>query len=267
MSKAPKFSNAYLSYSNTPNTSAKNESIQSLDVGVSYRSNLLNLTATYYQNLWEDKSLTIYSAPDIYNITGLSASHSGIELEADIRPLKLLSLDAALSFGNWVWGEDVDASFSSDYDRTNTVDVQLYTDGLKVGFQPQTQMAFGLNLFPLNGLTLNASFQLNDNFYAGCDPADRVLDTDDTQELQDAISSHKDVFKLPSYNMMDLHLSYKLKLMGTDLILGAHVLNALDTEYISYGQDQGFEDDGSNSAPKVFYGSGRQLRMSFKVNI
>ena len=55
--------------------------------------------------------------------------------------------------------------------------------------------------------------------------------------------------------------------MGTDLILGAHVLNALDTEYISYGQDQGFEDDGSNSAPKVFYGSGRQLRMSFKVNI
>ena len=275
MSKAPKFSNAYLSYSNTPNTSAKNESIQSLDVGVSYRSNLLDLTATYYQNLWEDKSLTIYSAPDIYNITGLSASHSGFELEADIRPLKLLSLDAALSFGNWVWGEDVDADFSSDYDRTNTVNVQLYTDGLKVGFQPQTQMAFGLNLFPVNGLTLNASFQMNDNFYAGFDPSERIVDTSVDEDgeynqplaVQEAISNHKDVFKLPSYNMMDLHLSYKFKLMGTDLILGAHVLNALDTEYISYGQDQGFEDDGSNSAPKVFYGSGRQLRMSFKVNI
>ena len=55
--------------------------------------------------------------------------------------------------------------------------------------------------------------------------------------------------------------------MGTDLVLGAHVLNALDTEYVSYAEDQGFEDDGSNSAPKVFYGSGRQIRMSFKVSL
>ena len=45
------------------------------------------------------------------------------------------------------------------------------------------------------------------------------------------------------------------------------VLNALDTEYVSYAEDQGFEDDGSNSAPKVFYGSGRQIRMSLKVSL
>ena len=267
MSKAPKFSNAYLSYSNTPNTGAKNESISSMDVGVSYRSDMLDVTTTYYNNTWEDKALTLYSAPDIYNITGLSANHSGIEVEADVRPMDLLSVDAALSFGNWAWGENVDAVFSSDYDRTNTTEVKLYTDGLKVGFQPQTQMAFGLNLFPVEGLTVNATFQMNDNFYAGFDPADRVLDTDDTQELQDAVTSVKDVVQLDAYNMMDLHLSYKMNLMGTDLVLGAHVLNALDTEYVTYAEDQGFEDDGSNSAPKVFYGSGRQIRMSFKVSL
>ena len=267
MSKAPKFSNAYLSYSNTPNTGAKNESISSMDVGISYRSDMLDVTTTYYNNTWEDKALTLYSAPDIYNITGLSANHSGIEVEADVRPMDLLSVDAALSFGNWAWGENVDAVFSSDYDRTNTTEVKLYTDGLKVGFQPQTQMAFGLNLFPVEGLTVNATFQMNDNFYAGFDPADRVLDTDDTQELQDAVTSVKDVVQLDAYNMMDLHLSYKMNLMGTDLVLGAHVLNALDTEYVTYAEDQGFEDDGSNSAPKVFYGSGRQIRMSFKVSL
>ena len=33
MSKAPKFSNAYLAYSNVPNTGAKNENITSMDVG------------------------------------------------------------------------------------------------------------------------------------------------------------------------------------------------------------------------------------------
>ena len=66
MSKAPKFSNAYLSYSNTPNTGAKNESITSMDVGVSYRSDLFDVTTTYYSNTWEDKSLTLYSACLLY---------------------------------------------------------------------------------------------------------------------------------------------------------------------------------------------------------
>ena len=267
MSKAPKFSNAYLSYSNTPNTGAKNESITSMDVGVSYRSDLFDVTTTYYNNTWEDKSLTLYSAPDIYNITGLSANHSGVEVEADVRPMDMLSVDAALSFGNWTWAENVDAEFFSDYDRQNSTRVTLYTDGLKVGFQPQTQMAFGLNLMPMNGLRINTTFQMNDEFYAGFDPADRVLDTDDPQALQDAVTSVTDVVKLDAFNLMDLHLSYKMNLMGTDLVLGAHVLNALDAEYVSYAEDQGFEDDGSNSAPKVFYGSGRQIRMSFKVSL
>ena len=247
-----------------------------MDVGVSFRSKMLDVTTTYYNNTWEDKAFTRYSAPDIYNISGLSANHSGIEVEADVRPMDLLSVDAALSFGNWAWGEDVAADVSSDYDRTNVTRVDLFTDGLKVGFQPQTQMAFGLNLFPIPGLTVNATFQMNDDFYAGFDPADRIVDTsvdEDTGEpempipVQNAISSHKDVAKLDGYSMMDLHLSYKMNLMGTDFVLGAHVLNALDTEYVTYAEDQGFEDDGSNSAPKVFYGSGRQIRMSFKVSL
>ena len=70
-----------------------------------------------------------------------------------LRPMDLLSIDAALSFGNWSWGENVDGTFSSDYDRTNDTTVMLlYTDGLKVGYQPQTQMSFGLNVFPMPGL-------------------------------------------------------------------------------------------------------------------
>ena len=255
MSKAPKFSNAYLAYNNPPNTGAKNESITSMDVGVSYRSNLFDVTTTYYMNTWKDKSIVLYDAPDIYNITGLSADHSGIEIEADVRPMNLLSLDASLSFGNWTWGENVDAVFSSDYDRTNTAEVKLYTDGLKVGFQPQTQMFFGLNVFPMDGLTVNTSMRYNDNFYAGFSPSER-----DTE-------GQGDVYKLPSFSLVDVHLSFKLKLMGTACVLGAHVLNALDTEYITYGEDQGFEEDGSNSLPKVFYGSGRQIRMSLKVDI
>ena len=68
---------------------------------------MFDVTTTYYNNTWEDKAFTRYSAPDIYNISGLSANHSGIEIEADVRPMDLLSLDAAFSFGNWAWGEDV----------------------------------------------------------------------------------------------------------------------------------------------------------------
>ena len=54
-------------------------------LGVTYRSDLVDVTTTYYMNTWEDKSIVIYDAPDIYNITGLSANHSGIEVEADVK--------------------------------------------------------------------------------------------------------------------------------------------------------------------------------------
>ena len=257
MEKAPKFSNAYLAYSNVPNTGAKNEKITSMDIGASYRSPLIDVSATYYMNTWKDKAIVIYDAPDIYNIPGLSADHSGIEIESKIRPMDLLSIDAALSFGNWKWGENVDGTFSSDYDRTNVDSITIYTDGLRVGYQPQTQMVFGLNLFPIKDLTVNASMRMNSNFYSGFAPSER----------DDADNAGKDVAKLDDYNLMDVHLSYKLPLMGTNVTVGAHLLNALDSEYITYGEDQGFEDDGSNSAPKVFYGSGMQFRMSLKVDI
>lgn len=267
MSKAPKFSNSYLAYSNTPNTGAKNENISSIDFGASYRSDIYDITVTYYQNQWKDKATFIYDAPDIYNISGLSANHSGVEIEADVRPIDLVSFDASLSFGNWTWGENVDATVSSDYDRTNTTQVQIYTDGLKVGFQPQTQMKFGFNTFPIKGLTVSTSFQMNSNFFAGYAPSERVVDADDPQPVQDAITGGKDVVELPSFNLMDIHLSYKMQLMGYNMTLGANVLNALDEEYITYAEDQGFEDDGTSSAPKVFYGSGRQLRVSIKLDI
>ena len=257
MEKAPKFSNAYLAYSNVPNTGAKNEKITSMDIGASYRSPMIDVSATYYMNTWKDKAIVIYDAPDIYNIPGLSADHSGIEIESKIRPMDLLSIDAALSFGNWKWGENVDGTFSSDYDRTNVDSITIYTDGLRVGYQPQTQMVFGLNLFPIKDLTVNASMRMNSNFYSGFAPSER----------DDADNAGKDVAKLDDYNLMDVHLSYKLPLMGTNVTVGAHLLNALDAKYITYGEDQGFEDDGSNSAPKVFYGSGMQFRMSLKVDI
>jgi len=257
MSKAPKFSNAYLAYSNAPNTGAKNEEITSMDIGASYRSQLIDVSATYYMNTWENKAIVIYDAPDIYNIPGLSANHSGLEIESKIRPMDLLSIDAALSFGNWTWGEDVTGSFSSDYDRTNLDTVNIYTDGLKVGYQPQTQMVFGLNLFPIKDLTVNASMRMNSNFYSGFAPSER--DNPD--------HAGKDVAQLDNYSLLDVHLSYKLALMGTNVTLGAHILNAADAMYTTYGEDQGFEDDGTNSTPKVFYGSGRQIRMSLKVNI
>ena len=81
-------------------------------------------------------------------------------------------------------------------------------------------MFFGLNVFPMDGLTVNTSMRYNDNFYAGFSPSER-----DTE-------GQGDVYKLPSFSLVDVHLSFKLKLMGTACVLGAHVLGALKHQYI-----------------------------------
>jgi len=253
LSVAPKFTHVYLNYVNDENPNANNESVTALELGYGYRVSGLRLNANYYNTKWMDKAMVKQSNNLIYNITGLNAVHSGLELDVAYELMSNLSLKGAFSFANWEWENDVVADVVSDDDRSGpTEHIEIYAGGLHVGDAPQSQMSFGVNYEPMNGLTLNPVIKNYNKHYADFDPADRDDATDDS-----------DAYQLPGVTLIDLHARYALNVANLPLEIGFHLLNLTDATYVSDAQD-GSDHDGAST--KVFYGLGRRFNINVNVS-
>jgi hypothetical protein len=255
LSIAPNFRSAYLNYNNTVNPNAKNEDISSFEFGFGYVNPSLNIFGqdlTYklninaYNTYWQNKQLVKTANDLIYNIDGVNAVHSGIEIESRLGLLGgNLDIYSILSLGNWKWENDVVASVVSDDDRSGPAyDVEILAGGLFVGDAPQTQFVAGVKYIAPFGLVVNPVFMLFDKHYAAYDPAD-----------VDASSGSQ--YQIESHNTIDLHLSYNTgELLPVPLTIGLHVLNLTDTEYFSdYRQGDG-----------GFYGAGTTYNLSMGVS-
>jgi iron complex outermembrane recepter protein len=257
LSIAPNFRSAYLNYNNTVNPNAKNEDISSVEFGFGYINPSLNilgqdlaykLNINAYNTYWQNKQLVKTANDLIYNIDGVNAIHSGIEVESRVGLLDgNLDIYGILSLGNWEWENDVVASVVSDDDRSGpSYDVEIYAGGLKVGDAPQVQLVGGLKYKTPFGLVVNPVFQFFDKHYADYDPAD--MDSEVGDDWQDQVEH---------YNTIDLHMSYNTgDLLPVPLNIGFHVLNITDTEYFAdYRQGSG-----------GFYGSGTTYNLSLGVS-
>jgi iron complex outermembrane recepter protein len=255
LSIAPNFRSAYLNYNNTVNPNAKNEDISSVEFGFGYVNPNLNifgqelaykLNINAYNTYWQNKQLVKTANDLIYNIDGVNAVHSGVEIESRVGLLGgNLDIYSILSLGNWTWENDVVASVVSDDDRSGPAyDVEILAGGLFVGDAPQTQVVAGVKYNTPFGLVVNPVFMIFDKHYAAYDPAD-----------VDASSGSQ--YQIESHNTIDLHLSYNTgELLPVPLTIGLHVLNLTDTEYFSdYRQGDG-----------GFYGAGTTYNLSIGVS-
>ena len=255
LSIAPNFRSAYLNYNNTVNPNAKNEDINSVELGFGYVNKNLNilgqdlgykLNVNYYNTYWQNKQLVKTANDLIYNIDGVNAVHSGVEIESRLAALEgALDVYGILSIGNWEWENDVVASVVSDDDRSGpTYDVEILAGGLKVGDAPQTQMVLGAKYSAPFGLVINPVFTFFDKHYAAYDPAD--IDYENYSQYQ-----------IEAYNTIDLHMTYGTgDLLPVPLTVGLHVLNLTDTEY--------FADFRQGSGG--FYGAGTTYNLSLAVS-
>jgi len=102
------------------------------------------------------------------------------------------------------------------------------------------------------------SFQLTgiwlyyDNIYASFDPAGRT-DPDDTSQS----------FQIPSYNILDLHLTYPFSLFKQPALFGISCFNVLNSDHIIRGEDGAGHDLDSF---RGFWGFGRTFNFSLKVS-
>lgn len=235
ISKAPIFDNVIDDVSATVAVNPQNEIFQAIEGGIAYKTlnNMFDISANYYWTKWLNKAQNVGvinqdGSEGFFFIQGMNELHSGFELEANILPIKYVGLGFAGSIGNWYYLNDVTGTYKDYTGGTGTdITYNYYVKGLKVGDAPQTQYAVMLKLFPVKGLRLQADFRYYDKYYANWSPFNRTDPTDLAQ-----------VWKTPSYFLLDGHVSYDFTIAGKyGISVFGHLFNILDAMYIQDALD------------------------------
>lgn len=217
-----------------------NEEFTSYEIGAAFRSldGKLKLDGNFYYTTWLNRAFSrgIGTTGDSTAFLNVDQRHIGFEFTGDYRIIRQLGVGVFGSIANWTYMND--ASIEIKDGNNNVVgnnDTKL--DQLHVGDAPQTQLGVSLNVYPLNGMSLQFIARYNANHYAAFNPQRLVDDPNDTQE----------VWKTPSYTVMDLHINYKLPIKGrVGVEIFGHVFNLLDEIYV--------QDAVDNSSYNGYYG-------------
>jgi len=136
---------------------------------------------------------------------------------------------------------------------------------LYVGDMPQTGIALGLTLTPIEGLSVQTLLNFYDKNYSDWSP--------DAREIVDGSADTEQVWMAPSYSKLNLHVNYDLPIdiAGTKMSAFFHVFNALDALYVQDATDHsqynsyGDKVHAANNA-EVFLGTPRYFNAGLTVN-
>ena len=185
-------------------------------------------------------------------ITGQGALHKGIEFEAAVKPFKKMDINAFASFGDWKWKGNASAVLHDDVlnvDRT----VSVFSNGLYVGDQPQTQWGGNARYQVCKRFDVGATYTHNAKYYAYYDPSSRT---------NAAVTAQP--YKLPDFGVTDVRAGYKCKVAKKQAYAQIHVYNLFDKNYWVEANDAGGTSVGQLGSG--FKGWGRNGAVSLKLN-
>ena len=243
---------------NVVNSNIKNEEATAYEVGYGYRSRALRFKANAYYTDFANRSLT---SPLLTNadgtqyralIVGQGALHQGIELEASVKVTSKLDVNGFASFGDWKWKGNASATIRDEVKNTD-VKTAIYSDGLYVGDQPQTQVGGYARYQLTKGLDVSATYTYNDKYYAYYDPTSRTSATVTAQP-----------YKLDAFGVTDARLGYKFKIGKTEAYAQYQVYNLFNENYWVEANDAGGAAVGTLGSG--FKGWGRNSNFSLKVS-
>ena len=272
ISKAPLFKNVFEKYDVSYLKEIKNEKVKAVELGYSYRSSLFSANVNAYYTVWENKPVdnAIKIENDdgdvIYaNINGMHALHKGIEMDFAYKFTHNLSLEGLLSLGDWRWNSANKVWFFNENNQPileggEHANREFDAIGVHVGDAAQTQYGLSVRYEPTHESYIKLRGTYFDNYYADFDPLSL-----------NGENAGRESWKIPSYNLIDLHAGYKFKLSERNKIdLRFSILNLMDEMYISDAQNNdpynaNYQDFDAKSAG-VFFGLGRRFNISAKFS-
>ncbi len=253
-----------------------NEKFISTELGLNFRvlADKLASKVNLYDTRWLDRNLVravttgqgTSGDTDLIFLTGLNQHHMGLEVEVACQPMSMFRLDGALSFGKWVYTDDAEGTFK-DLEADTTAEYTYAVKDLMVGDMPQTIFSFTASVFPIKGLSVLATFNYYDRFWANWNPADREVGADGTADREQN-------WQVPAYSKLNLHAYYDLpvKLGSTSIQVYCHMFNALDAIYVQDAADNSqynaFAGDGKNHTAddaEVYLGQPRSFNVGLSV--
>ena len=280
-SKQPFMSAVYPSNQQVVNSNLTNEKIFSAEVGYGFRSPKFNANLNLYRTEWKDRWLRIGNQTfttatgnvrGYSEISGITQVHMGVEVDATYKPVKFLELQGMFSYGDYRYkGNATGADFDeSNVPVTTTAgSTTLYLDQVKVGGSgnssiPQLTASLGATIKPINDLSIYGTWRFVGNLYSAVN----------TNDYKTVARQEQGALRLPDYNLLDLGISYKLRLRDRSqyFTFGANVYNVIDTYYISDASTSIHATAGSTTYKgvdtnnKVFFGAGRTWAASVAFN-
>ncbi|WP_407485127.1 TonB-dependent receptor [Elizabethkingia miricola] len=234
--RQPFFSAVYRSNENVVAKDLTNEKIFGAELGYGFRSKSFNANVNLYRTSWDDRYLRRTGIRDgstnLYaELNGLNEVHQGIEIDANYQFNKLLSVFGMFSVGDWYYKGNAKAQlFNNDtnqpynYPGTTSNEATLYLDKVKVGESAQTTAALGFTVTPVTGLSFDATWRYVNKLYARLD----------TYAFTKPEYNSVGALRLPSFNLFDAGISYRLNLNKKQFFtIRGNVYNLFDKTYIA----------------------------------
>lgn len=291
-SKQPSFGSVYRSNQNylTPNN--VNEKIFGVELGYGFKTSNFNANLNLYHTAWNDRYLRRSSLTDTdinrtnyyAEISNLNEVHQGVEFDASYRINDYVRLNGMISVGNWYYKGNASVLTFDNSNNPYTLngktsnELSLFIDKAKVSDAAQQTAAFGIDVTPIERLKFSCDWRYVNELYANID----------FYAFSNEKTAEKGTLQLPSYNLFDLGVSYKLPLVKKQTMTFAfNVNNLLDTYYISESYDnihaKTLEDfsgnqtqydnyrnnnlyKGIDTSNRVYFGAGRTWNFSIRYN-
>jgi outer membrane receptor protein involved in Fe transport len=249
-----------LNFSNEVNPLTENEKILGLELGYTYSSKFITGSINAYRTDWKDRvttTSTTDSNGDLYYTTneGVEQLHQGVELDFKAKPISKLDITGFASLGNWEYVGNSTTTVR-DEDRTVISSSDVDVDGGKVGDAAQTTYGLGAKYEIFTRFSIDADWRNYAKLYSD-------------------VGAVKTNLELPSYDLMDAGLTYKMllgKKRDNSLNFRLSINNVFDEVYISgltsntAVTDTSVQVRGINSDNYGYYGYGRTWTFNLRYN-